>query len=96
MKKEYVAFVRDYKELPQGKEIQLTIRDLAPGPRKYDAKIVKAIVLADTAKLPQGDVLWLRACTGVLNPKPWAIEVKGEVKGFIDAPPYTVDVFAIH
>ncbi|MBI4288491.1 MAG: phenylphosphate carboxylase subunit gamma [Chloroflexi bacterium] len=89
MKKEYVTFVRDFKSLPQGKEIEITIRDLTPGPRKYDAKIVKAVVSEDPARMPEGDLLWLRSATGVLSAKPWAIQVKGEVKGFLNLPPYS-------
>lgn len=90
MKKEYVTFVKDFKTVPQGKEIEITIRDLTPGPRKYDAKIVKAVVSDDSAKYPEGDVLWLRSPTGVLNAKPWAIQIKKEVKGYLNLPPYSV------
>ena len=37
---------RDLKDLVEGEEMVLTIRDLTPGPRKYDAQIVRAKVIA--------------------------------------------------
>ena len=79
MKKEFMTFVRDLSELVENKEISLAIRDLAPGPRKYDCKIVKAILASSPDKLPDGDVLQVWSWTGVRHPEPWAIKVVAEL-----------------
>lgn len=79
MKKEYVTFVKDLTDLTVDKEITVAIRDLTPGPRKYDCTIVKAFVDNSPGKIPDGDVLWIRSWTGVLHPEPWAIKVIAEL-----------------
>lgn len=79
MKKEYLTFVPDIRDLIENQEIELTIKDLTPGPRKYDARIVKAILSSSPTRLAEGDVLWVRSWTGVLYPQPWAIKIMGEV-----------------
>lgn len=75
MKKEYLTFIPDIKDLIENQEVKLTIKDLTPGPRKYDARIVKAILSSDPGRLPDGDILWVRSWTGVLYPQPWAIKI---------------------
>ncbi len=75
MKKEYLTFIPDIKDLIENQNIKLTIKDLTPGPRKYDARIVEAILSSDPGRLPEGDVLWVRSWTGVLYPQPWAIKI---------------------
>jgi len=77
MKKEYLTFIPDIKDLIENQEVKLTIKDLTPGPRKYDARIVKAILSSSPTRLPDGDVLWVRSWTGVLYPQPWAIKIIG-------------------
>ena len=54
-------------------------KELTPGPHKYEAHIVKAILSSSPAGLPDGDVLWVRSWTGVLYPQPWVIKITGEV-----------------
>ncbi len=88
MKKEYVTFVRSFQGLPEGKELELTVRDLSPGPRKYNARVVKAILSRSPEKMP-GDVLWLRSWTGFLHPHPWAIRIVQELGECLDKPPYS-------
>lgn len=79
MKREYLTFVPDIKDLIENTEIELTIKELTPGPHKYEAHIVKAILSSSPAGLPDGDVLWVRSWTGVLYPQPWVIKITGEV-----------------
>ena len=88
MKKEFMTFVKDLNELTEGKEIALAIRDLTPGPRKYDCKIVKAVVASSPEKLPEGDVLRIRSWTGVLHPKPWAIKILAELDETLPGRPH--------
>lgn len=75
MKKEYLTFIPDIKDLIENQEVKLTIKDLTPGRHKYGSRIVKAICLSDPGGLPEGDVLWVRSWTGVLYPQSWAIKI---------------------
>ena len=79
MKKEYLTFVSNIKELPENQEIELTIRDLTPGPRKYRGLIVKAVLHSSPDRLFNGDILWVRSLVGKLYPESWAIKVIEEV-----------------
>lgn len=80
MKKEYMTFTPDIKDLKENKEVKLTVKDLTPGPRKYDAHIVKAILSSDSKTLPDGDVLHVRSWTGMLYPQIWAIKIVKELE----------------
>ena len=75
MKREYDTYVEALDELPQGKEVSMAVRDLTPGPRKYDSRYVKAVVSSNPEDLPDGDVLWIRLQLGTKHPHPWAIMV---------------------
>ena len=86
MKKEYQVFIDDFKE---GEEIELNIKDLTPGPGKYDSRIVKAILYSSPEKLPDGDIVWLRSRSGFLHPKPWAMKITRELGAYISQPPYS-------
>jgi len=88
LKREYVAFVKDLDELVENRETEIAIRDLMPGPRKYDCKIVKAIVTSLPEKLPDGDVLWIRSWTGILHPKAWAINILEELDETLPGHPH--------
>lgn len=88
MSQEYSTFVSDPQRLPEGQEIKLAIRDLTPGPRKYDCRIVRAIVSSSPDKLEGGDVLWLKSLVGIQFPRPWAIRIVEELGDSIPRPPY--------
>lgn len=77
--KEYQVVVTGLDALPQGQEIELAIRDLSPGPRKYDGRYVKAIVSSSAEKLPGADTLRLISSTGYIYPNPWVIKILEEV-----------------
>jgi len=79
MPKEYDTFVNSLEELPQGKEIDITLRDLTPGPYKYETRYVKAIVSSRPEELPGADILWIRFQRGGKHPQPWAIRVLEEL-----------------
>jgi len=87
---EYLTFVTDIRELEgkEGQEIRLTLRDLTPGPRKYDARIVRAVVARSRERLPEGDTLWVRSWTGYLYPEPWVVKVLEEVGEYIPGTPH--------
>lgn len=89
MAKEYLVFVEDMKkELLEGREILLTIKDLTPGKRKYENRIVKAIVSSLPDKLPGSDVLRVRSWTGVLYPQLWAIKIIEEIGEVLPGVPH--------
>jgi len=89
MAKEYMVFVEDMKkELLEGREILLTIKDLTPGKRKYENRIVKALVSSSPDKLPGGDILRVRSWTGVLYPQPWAIKIIEEIGEVLPGVPH--------
>jgi len=79
MGKEYEIFVRSIDELADGQEVELTIRDLTPGPRKYECRVVRALVQSSPEKLPDGDILRVRSWTGVLYPQPKVMKIVKEV-----------------
>jgi len=89
MVKEYSTFIGDPQGLPEGKEIKLAIKDLTPGPRKYDCRIVKAIIASSPDRIEGGDVLWLKSLVGLTSPKPWAIKILEELGDSIPRPPYS-------
>ena len=88
MSREWVIFVSRMEDLADDKESVLTIRDLSPGPRKYNAKVVKALVSSRPETIPDGDVLWVRSWIGHLHPKPWAIKIIEEVGPSIPGIPH--------
>ncbi len=84
MAQEYLTFVESLKDLTDGQEVELTIKDLTPKDRryKYEARYVRALVNSDPAKLPNSDTLWVRFRMGVLHPKPFAIKITKETGEF--------------
>lgn len=88
MGKKWVIFVSRMEDLADDKESVLTIRDLSPGPRKYNAKVVKARISSSPETIPDGDVLWVRSWIGHLHPKPWAIKIIEEVGPYIPGTPH--------
>ena len=89
MRKEYQAFVADFNQITDGEEIELNIKDLTPGPRKYDSRLVKAKLFSSPDELPDGDILWLRSHSGYLYPKPWAMKITQELGDYVQVPPYS-------
>ena len=75
MKKEYDTFVSSMDQLPKNQEIDIVVRDLSPGPRKYDSKWVRAIIGIAPEKMESSDVLWIRFPLGFLHPQPYAIKI---------------------
>jgi hypothetical protein len=88
VKKEYVTFVSNLKDLVENKEVSMAVRDLTPGPRKYDCKIVKAVISKSAEKLPDGDILQIRSWTGVLHPELWRIQIIKELDETLPGRPH--------
>lgn len=89
MSKEYEAFIKDIDQLTDGAEVELNIKDLTPGPRKYDSRLVKAVLFSSPEQLPQGDTLWLRSYGGIRHTKPWTMKITQELGESIPVPPFS-------
>jgi hypothetical protein len=91
MKKEWQTFVRRYDDLEEG-EMTLFIKDLTPGPRKYDTKHVRAVVKKRKQSLPNGETLYIRSESGERATKPWSIKILEELPPWVPGRPWE-DVF---
>ncbi len=91
MKREYLTFVRQFKDLREGK-LELFIKDLTPGPRKYDTKHVLAEISSYPERMPDGDILRIRSESGILHTRPWGIKILEELPESVPGQPWE-DVF---
>ncbi len=91
MKRENQTFVRQFKDLREGKQ-ELFIKDLTPGPRKYDTKHVLAEISSYPERMPDGDILRIRSESGILFPQPWGIKIIKELPESVPGQPWG-DVF---
>jgi hypothetical protein len=89
MATEYQTFLSSPQDIPEGQEIELVIKDLTPGPRKYDGLRVKAVIYKSANKVREGDTLWVRSEVGVLDPQPWTIKIVERLPDLIPIPPYS-------
>lgn len=91
MKREYVTFVRRIADLREGQQT-LFIKDLTPGPRKYDTKLVRSEISRHPDKIPNSDILWVRSETGYLHTQSWSIKILEELSPYVPGQPWQ-DVF---
>lgn len=91
MKKEYQTFVRQFKDLKESRQ-ELFIKDLTPGPRKYDTKHVLAEVSSTPEKMTDGALLRIRSESGILFPQVWGIKILKELPECVPGHPWE-DVF---
>ncbi len=91
--KEFQTFVRHFSDLAPGRHV-LFIKDLTPGPRKYDTRLVKAEVSNSPARDEGWDVLWLRSEAGQRLDQAHSIKILEEMGEVVDGGPYD-DVFLI-
>lgn len=75
---QWEVFVADLAELPEGKDLELTIRTLDPGIHKYTYKRAKVRVSSQLDALP--DQLQVRYGRGQLAPKRFSIQVLEEIE----------------
>jgi hypothetical protein len=93
MKKEYQTFVRQFKDLKEGRQ-ELFIKDLTPGPQKYDTKHVLAEVSRTPEKMTDGDLLRIRSESGILLAQVWGIKILKELPESVPGQPWE-DVFKV-
>ncbi len=89
---EYECFVKRLEDVKENRQLILTLRDLSAGPRKYDARIVRALVSRAPDALAHWDQLWVRSAVGVKDPQPWGVKVVEELGDSLPGRPYT-DIF---
>jgi hypothetical protein len=87
MAKEWQTFVRKFDDLKEG-EVELFIKDLTPGPRKYDTKHVRARVAKSKKTVPDGDILLIRSESGLKGPDPWYIKIHEELSEWVPGRPW--------
>ena len=87
MAKEWQTFVRKFEDMKEG-EVELFIKDLTPGPRKYDNKHVRVKVSKSKAVLPEGDTLWIRSESGSTAPEPWYMKIIEELPDWVPGRPW--------
>ena len=75
---QWEVFVSDLAELPEGKDLELTIRTLDPGIHKYTYKRAKVRVSTTLDALP--DSLQVRYGRGQLAPQRFSVKVLEEVE----------------
>lgn len=85
MNKEWQTFVRNYGEIEEGRR-KLFVKDLTPGPRKYDTQFVLATL--SKTELPDGGVLWIRGESGLVLDKPWFIRIEEVLPEWVKGEPY--------
>jgi hypothetical protein len=87
MAKEWQTFVRKFGDMKEG-EVELFIKDLTPGPRKYDTKHVRAKVVRSKAALPGGEILWIRSESGITAPEPFYMSITEELPEWVEGKPW--------
>lgn len=93
MKKEYQIFVRQFKDLKEGRQ-ELFIKDLTPGPQKYDTKHVLAEISSLPENMPDGDILRIRSESGILLSQVWGLKILKELPESVAGQPWE-DVFKV-
>ena len=87
MAKEWQTFVRKFEDMKEG-EVELFIKDLTPGPRKYDTRHVRAKVARSKTTLPDGEILWIRSESGIRAPEPFYMIINEELPEWIEGKPW--------
>ncbi|MBI3154104.1 MAG: phenylphosphate carboxylase subunit gamma [Burkholderiales bacterium] len=75
---QWEVYVADLSELPEGRDLELTIRTLEPGIHKYTYKRAKVRLSKTLDELP--DQLQVRFGRGQLAPQRYSIRVIEEVQ----------------
>jgi hypothetical protein len=78
MNSEWTTHIDDLAMLNLGQEVELVIKSLAPGPKKYESHRVMAVV--SKGETGEGDRLYVRSRTGVLYPETYWIRIVEERK----------------
>jgi hypothetical protein len=87
MGKEWQTFVRKFDDMKDG-ELDLFIKDLTPGPTKYNTRHVRAKVAKSTDAQSDGDLLWIRSESGMTALEPCSIKILEELPEWVPGRPW--------
>ena len=87
MDKEWQTFVRRFEDLKEG-EVELFVKDLTPGSKKYNTRHVRATVAKAKGALPEGELLWIRSESGITALEPWYIRILEELPEWVPGKPW--------
>jgi len=78
----YDCFVENENSIREGAEVELVIRDLTEGKRKYESRYVLAKIISADRDAADSSLLILRSRNGELLGKQWCIQVLKELGHF--------------
>ena len=87
MDKEWQTFVRRFDDLKEG-EVELFVKDLTPGSKKYNTRHVRATVAKTKGALPEAELLWIRSESGITALEPWYIRILEELPEWVPGKPW--------
>jgi hypothetical protein len=82
------TFVRRPGDLKLGVESPMVLRDLSPGPKKYQMRHVIAVISLRTPEMLGIDQLRVRTVVGVLLPETYAIQIVRDLPIELPGKPY--------
>jgi hypothetical protein len=78
----YDCFVESENSIREGAEVELVIRDVTEGKRKYESRYVRAEVISADRADADSNLLILRSRNGELLGKQWRIKLLKELGPF--------------
>jgi hypothetical protein len=87
MDREWQTFVRKFEDLKEG-EVELFVKDLTPGSKKYNTRHVRATVAKAKGALPEAELLWIRSESGITALEPWYIRILEELPAWVPGKPW--------
>ena len=87
MDKEWQTFVRRFDDLKEG-EVELFVKDLTPGSKKYNTRHVRATVAKAKGALPEAELLWIRSESGITALEPWYMKILEELPEWVPGKPW--------
>lgn len=86
---EYLCHVKHLKDLQEGRQVVLTIRDLSSGKHKYTARVARVQVSRSPEALANWDKLWAHSAVGYKDPQPWGMKILEELGITVPGKPYS-------
>ena len=87
MAQEWQTFVRKYEDMKEGL-VRIFIKDLTPGPARYDTRQVRATVSRSKEALPGAEILWVRGESGLRSPEPYYIKIHEVLDPWVPGKPW--------
>jgi hypothetical protein len=86
--KEYLTFLESPEKLPLGEPVAVFIKDLSPGRRKYNNRLVRAIICREYEPLTGNDRLILSSLSGKRHAENLTIKIIEELGEYVRGTPY--------